>query len=361
MGKKASREKDSKEKGDTGLESEDPLNQPDNSAFKQQRLPAWTPFLNAKNVLPTIYITGVFCISVGIFLLVIDGRVKEFQVDYTDGACQHCSLLREDWRNWTKPCTCTINFTLEESFQGDVFMYYGLRNYYQNHRQYGISRDNAQLLGLPRRLKTPSDSCQPFNTDGNGNPIAPCGAVANSLFNDTFSLLFLPNTSCERTISLLDRDITWWTDRNIKFRNPVPHNNLSAAFAGTVRPPNWQKDIYTLGHGNNNGFVNEDFIVWMRTDAFPNFRKLYRYLDRKEEFLNGLPAGNYSIKIQYNYPVTAFGGRKEMILSTMSWMGSKNSFLGIAYCVTGALSIIAGVLLTFVSLKFGKKRTAFKR
>lgn len=66
-------------------------------------------------------------------------------------------------------------------FQGDVYMYYGLTNYYQNHRRYVKSRDDEQLLG--RLSLTPSSDCVPFAVAEDGRPIAPCGAIANSLFN----------------------------------------------------------------------------------------------------------------------------------------------------------------------------------
>lgn len=65
-------------------------------------------------------------------------------------------------------------------------MYYGLSNFYQNHRRYVKSRDDNQLLG---RLGTPAYDCMPFNEYLNGSvhqPIAPCGAIANSLFSGEF-------------------------------------------------------------------------------------------------------------------------------------------------------------------------------
>lgn len=62
-------------------------------------------------------------------------------------------------------------------------MYYGLSNFYQNHRRYVKSRDDNQLLGI---LETPSKDCSPFdyvNDTSNKKPVAPCGAIANSLFS----------------------------------------------------------------------------------------------------------------------------------------------------------------------------------
>lgn len=73
--------------------------------------------------------------------------------------------------------------------------------------------------------------------------------------------------------------------------------------AGTRQPLYWQKPVYSLDphDPNNNGFINEDLIVWMREAAFPNFKKLYGILNRADaNFEKGLPKGNYSINITYS-------------------------------------------------------------
>jgi hypothetical protein len=66
--------------------------------------------------------------------------------------------------------------------QGEVFFYYGLVNFYQNHRRYVRSRDDQQLLGKSGRA---SSDCQPFQRASNGSDVdvCPCGAIANSRFN----------------------------------------------------------------------------------------------------------------------------------------------------------------------------------
>jgi len=68
-------------------------------------------------------------------------------------------------------------------------MYYSLTNFYQNHRRYVKSRDDYQLLGASRSYSSLSTDCEPYrgiangSLSGGGIPYAPCGAIANSLFN----------------------------------------------------------------------------------------------------------------------------------------------------------------------------------
>jgi hypothetical protein len=77
-----------------------------------------------------------------------------------------------------------------------------------------------------------------------------------------------------------------------------------SAFNGTAHPPNWNISVYELDseHVDNNGYENEDLIVWMRTAALPTFRKLYRRVNHTGIFAAGLPAGNYTLEVGYgNY------------------------------------------------------------
>lgn len=65
----------------------------------------------------------------------------------------------------------------------------------------------------------------------------------------------------------------------------------------------WKKNVWELDLENedNNGFQNEDLIVWMRTAALPNFRKLYRRVDHSVKgFTSGLSRGNYTLNVKYS-------------------------------------------------------------
>ncbi|CAL9690367.1 unnamed protein product [Knipowitschia caucasica] len=331
---------------------------PDNSAFKQQRLPAWSPMLTANTVLPFFYITALVCMLLGVWLLLTVQSTQEMKMDYTEaGTCDKCFEKRKNVSYSSEPCECTVVFSLEKPFKGDVFFYYGLRNFHQNLRRYMDSRDDGQMVGRKANLKTPSSYCKPFNRDSKGLPIAPCGAVANSMFNDSFALMY-HSSDMTHNVHLIRQGITWYTDKNVKYRNPKMGNlTLPDVFNGTVKPLYWQKNVYELDPSDltNNGFINDDLIVWMREAAFPNFKKLYGVLSRENApFGEGLPAGNYSININYNFPVKYFRGRKQVVLTTLTWFGGQNQFLPIAYLVTSSLIMVLAIVQTAVWWKFGK-------
>ena len=79
---------------------------------------------------------------------------------------------------------------------------------------------------------------------------------------------------------------------------------ISAAFEKTHKPLNWARPVYELdpdSSEDNNGYKNEDLIVWMRTAALPTFRKLHRRIQHDGTiFKDGLPKGKYTVTIGYS-------------------------------------------------------------
>ncbi|KRY18068.1 Cell cycle control protein 50B [Trichinella patagoniensis] len=345
------------------------VNRP-HSKFRQQKLNAWQPILTAGSVLPTFFVIGLAFIPIGvalliasnnvrilylfIYLLIIFCFVQELVIDYTDCVMEE-KLCKDEISDPTKimenpPCRCLVAFELHHDFSAPVYIYYGLSGFYQNHRRYVKSRDDVQLLGNPKHV---SSDCFPFQYAENEIPIAPCGAIANSMFNDTFLIKYKIVDQIDAVVPLAYDEIAWPSDLSKKFRNPdsVP---LSAAFEGTSKPPYWRKPVYELSNVSSaSGFQNESLIVWMRSAALPNFRKLHSRVLHVDNFANALPKGNYTVEITYNYPVASFDGRKRFIISNASWAGGKNSFLGIAYIVVGTVCIVMGCVFLFVHMKFG--------
>ena len=92
----------------------------------------------------------------------------------------------------------------------------------------------------------------------------------------------------------LDRnDISWQSDRDVRFQNN--DGNMTTPNSNNVQPRNWQGDINSL----DNALRNEDLIVWFRVSAFPNFIKLYGRVNI-EGGSDTLPAGNYTLTVKYS-------------------------------------------------------------
>ncbi|KAL6057402.1 ALA-interacting subunit [Balamuthia mandrillaris] len=277
---------------------------PSNSAFKQQRLRACQPILTPMPVITTFFLLGLIFIPIGIVMLVTSAQIVEVEVRY-DNKCRS--------QNGT---VCTVTLHVDEKMEEPVYLYYKLSNYYQNHRKYVRSRNDAQLRGEKVTSYSALENCDPIKSvNGSHNSqnfYLPCGLIAHSIFNDTF-VLKAPNGD---VVPLRKEGIAWQSDLDHKFFNPP------ADAPGVRIIPD---------------FTDEDFVVWMRTAALPTFKKLHRIID------DDLPAGDYTVEIQDNYPVDEFDGEKHVVLTTISWMGGKNNFLGVAYTTVGSICVLLGV------------------
>ena len=63
--------------------------------------------------------------------------------------------------------------------------------------------------------------CDPEGYSADGAPIVPCGLVAWSLFNDTYTI-----SVNKKAIEVNKKDIAWQSDKNKKFGNDVYPRNF---------------------------------------------------------------------------------------------------------------------------------------
>lgn len=124
-------------------------------------------------------------------------------------------------------------------------------------------------------------------------------------------MYFVKQEKVKLKINISKEDLAWNSDKKYKFLNPKEFKN-------TIKPPNWKQNVTYLEDGYN----NNDLIVWMRTAAFSEFRKLYgriilsenyelwRYSNHSNDLVFGknstffsqsrqLPEGQYYVEIDY--------------------------------------------------------------
>ena len=96
--------------------------------------------------------------------------------------------------------------------------------------------------------------------------------------------------------------------------------------------------------------TDEDTMVWMRTASLPKFRKLYRRIEQ------AIPPGTYKMTINHRFDVSSFSGEKYFILSTFTWIGGKNFFLGGTYVAIGCCCVVLTIIFLVKHIFFRTSR-----
>ncbi|KAI0646784.1 transcription regulator [Trametes meyenii] len=349
---------------------------PANTAFKQQRLKAWQPILTPRTVLPTLFIIGVIFAPIGALLVWGSGLVSEMSFDYTEcellpptngssapdsnfvsmpsskynyklrAADSNAAHNAPEWAFLDRTGSdsvavgeerqCVLRFDVPAAMDPPVLLYYRLTNFYQNHRRYVKSLNQNQLRGdFVSADKLKGGDCKPLGAI-DGKAVYPCGLIANSLFNDSFSGLTMP-TDRTQAYNFSESGIAWPGEAK-KYASTLTYD-----VSLITPPPNWKRR-FPDGYTNDNLpdlKSDEHFQNWMRTAGLPTFTKLFGRNDDTK-----LLSGRYEITINLNYPVRSFSGTKSIVISTVSWMGGKNPFLGWAYVAAASLLVLLGILGT---------------
>ncbi|KAM7277090.1 hypothetical protein ACFE04_018956 [Oxalis oulophora] len=303
---------------------------PKYSQFTQQELPACKPILTPAVVITAFIFVGVVFVPIGIASLLASEQVVEIGIQY-DKECIPNNYRNEELsyiQSTTTNKTCTQTVPVSKFMKSPVYVYYQLDNFYQNHRRYFKSKSDAQLRSKAGELDT--EACDPEGVTANDDPIVPCGLIAWSLFNDTYEFSIK-----NKVLEVSKQNIAWKSDQRHKF-------------GSNVYPQNFQSGSLIGGAKLNSSIPlseQEDLIVWMRIAALPTFRKLYGTIDRDLQH-----GEEITVVIENNYNTYSFGGGKRLVLSTTTWIGGKNDFMGIAYLTIGALCLFLALASIIVYL-----------
>ncbi len=263
--------------------------------------------------------------------------------------------------------TCTLQFTAPQDMKPPVLIHYELTNFHQNHRSYAFSRDDFQLAGRSSGQDDISaQDCHPLNKLGDIT-LNPCGFIANTFFNDAFTLQPGAKDANGDELVMVEDGISWQSDLEYRFAMPDGYKQALCevcdasccedyGFSCTT-PTISKKDgfCYAYHYPSENStqylyetypnmisplehVTNEHFVVWMRVATRPQFRKLYGYIEQT------IPEGTqFSIDINLNYVVESFGGTKALIISTNTIIGGKNIYVGQTFYYIGFFCLFCGV------------------
>jgi hypothetical protein len=287
---------------------------------------------------------------------------------------------------------CNLTFVATDDMKPPILIHYELTNFHQNHKNYYQSRDPYQLWGRPSKEQTSIEAglCKPLNKLGDVY-LNPCGLIANTFFNDIFTLVSGKSENGTDLV-MLDEGIAWQSDLEYKFAQPrgfvyekceeQPTNgsticpksccgvhgdtDFSCGPKGEpyyntkpgIKEPLELNTCYRYHYPDEDttqylyetypdiispleGVTNEHFVVWMRVATLPTFRKLYGYIN--EPIAKG---EEIVMEVESNYVVQSFRGTKSLIISTNNIFGGKNPVLGPSFIIMGFFFTFAAIFFT---------------
>mmetsp|Transcript_9706 Transcript_9706/g.18381 ORF Transcript_9706/g.18381 Transcript_9706/m.18381 type:complete len:193 (-) Transcript_9706:1679-2257(-) len=127
----------SKSKEDVGMR------RPKDTALKQQRMKAWQPILDPWYVIATFVVIGVIFVPVGWRLNQISNDVVEVKLEYDayDDPNALCGINNTA----NAGLNCSVTLPISKDMQPPIFLHYEIKNFYQNHKRYEVSRSDSQV------------------------------------------------------------------------------------------------------------------------------------------------------------------------------------------------------------------------
>lgn len=339
------------------------VNKPADTAVNQQRMKSWNPILDPLWVIFSYIVLGVIFVPVGLKINSIADGVHELSQTYDklNDTTFECHITEANANH-----TCEVTFKAKEDMEPPILVYYEIENFYQNHRKYEKSRDNAQLGGSRTQDEAQAKTCKPLNKLGS-TTINPCGLVANTLFNDIIRLKVGKDNS-GNDLNMIEDGIAWQSDLDYKFKQPDGFRSEQCDCNNCpCEAPDWSctngtayKDelgkchkyfypdddttqylyeTYPMVVNPIEGVKNEHFVVWMRTEAVAPFRKLYGHI--QEPIAKG---EELTFEVTANWDVSSFKGSKKIIVTTTEIFGGKNKALGLVFLICGGCLLGLGVM-----------------
>ncbi|KAG5467469.1 hypothetical protein CUR178_01112 [Leishmania enriettii] len=392
--------------------------------FMQQRLPAWQPILTPLHSALCLFAVAVVCLPLSLSIFRANTSAADITVRYDDR--QQCSFrynstgafryAASPTHVWQTGCVTDVSFRLDKHLKAPVYVYYGLDNFYQNHRRFSKSISDAQLAGhhvsaasiasatspltYPGELRHGGD--QGINLSGtffrySDFVYVPAGLIPWSMFNDTFTLYRIIRREARAATALSLRlicngsafsrftneplegaghchkkGIAWTSDVEVKYKKPYfpPPSSRKPVWGA----PQW---AYEAADGDvnpnpppqkpsDNAFFNEGWYadepghrIPVTTDedlmVWARVASLPKFRKLYRVIDEDLEPGTYLMRIHEHFDVVSFGGEKSFSLATLSWLGGRNSFMAWMYFVIGAVAAVSSVSFVCIHRCYGDR------